>query len=250
MTTRPLILVTNDDGINSEGIRALATALDSLGEVQVVAPDREQSATSHSITLDRPLRVTRREDGQISVEGTPTDCVLLATNSLLTRRPLLVVSGINHGPNLGDDVTYSGTVAAAMEGLLLGIPSMAISLSTTPGTHHFATAAAFARRIAAKVLEEGTPNASLLNINVPNLPEGEIAGVRITQLGKRLYVDSVIEKTDPRGRPYFWIGGSPSWETTKNTDHAAILDRFVSVTPIHLELTDFKAVVEMENWVL
>jgi 5'-nucleotidase len=246
----PLILVSNDDGIQSEGIRFLAEAMAGLGHVQIVAPDREQSATSHSITLDRPLRVTRLDDGRISVEGTPTDCVLLATNSLLGRRPDLVVSGINHGPNLGDDVTYSGTVAAAMEGHLLGIPAMAISLHITSGERHFATAAAVARRIAVKVLVEGTPGGALLNVNVPNLPEPLLRGVRITQLGKRLYVDSVIEKTDPRGRPYFWIGGSPRWDAGKNTDHAAILDGCVSVTPLHLDLTDYKAVVEMENWAL
>ncbi len=246
----PLLLVTNDDGVRSEGIRALADGLEGLGRVVVIAPDREQSATSHSITLDRPVRVNHLSEGWLSVEGTPTDCVLLAANSLLGEKPALVVSGINHGPNLGDDVTYSGTVAAAMEGHLLDIPSIAVSLSTGSSPLHFATAARFARRIAAKLLDEGSPNGALLNVNIPNLAEEAIRGIRITRLGKRLYVDSVIEKTDPRGKPYFWIGGSPSWESGKNTDHAAVLEGFVSVTPLHLDLTDYKAVVEMENWTL
>jgi 5'-nucleotidase len=165
-------------------------------------------------------------------------------------RPLLVVSGINHGPNLGDDVTYSGTVAAAMEGFLLDIPSIAVSLAGTSGEFHFATAAHYARRLVARVLEAGASRAALINMNVPNLPLEEIAGVRITQLGKRHYVDTVVQMNDPRGRPYYWIGGSPSWQPGTNTDQAAVHERFVSITPLQLDLTDYKTVVEMETWSL
>ncbi|MFN0150818.1 MAG: 5'/3'-nucleotidase SurE [bacterium] len=244
------ILVTNDDGIHAEGIRSLAAGLEGLGDIKVIAPDREQSASSHSITLHQPLRITKHDENRVSVTGTPTDCVLLAANGVFGGKPRLVISGINHGPNLGDDVTYSGTVAAAMEGFLLGVPSIAVSLAASSGELHFATAARFARRVTMKILEVGAPLGALVNINVPNLPEEEIAGIRITKLGKRHYIDTVIEKTDPRGKPYFWIGGSPSWQAGKNTDQGAILDRYVSITPLHLDLTDYKAVVEMEGWSL
>jgi 5'-nucleotidase len=248
------ILITNDDGIHAEGIRALAAALegiDGLDAVRVVAPDREQSASSHSITLHQPLRVNALGENRWSITGTPTDCVLLAANGVFGGdRPLLVVSGINHGPNLGDDVTYSGTVAAAMEGFLLDIPSIAVSLAGTSGEFHFATAAHYARRLVARVLEAGASRAALINMNVPNLPLEEIAGVRITQLGKRHYVDTVVQMNDPRGRPYYWIGGSPSWQPGTNTDQAAVHERFVSITPLQLDLTDYKTVVEMETWSL
>lgn len=244
------ILLTNDDGIHAEGIRALAEGLEGLGEIKVIAPDREQSASSHSITLHQPLRITTLAPNRVSVTGTPTDCVLLAVNGVFGDRPRLVISGINHGPNLGDDVTYSGTVAAAMEGFLLGVPSIAVSLAASSGELHFATAAGYARRVATKILESGPPLGALVNINVPNLPDEEIAGIRVTKLGKRHYVDTVVEKTDPRGKPYYWIGGSPSWQAGKNTDQGAILDRYVSITPLHLDLTDYKAVVEMEGWSL
>jgi len=244
------ILLTNDDGIHAEGIRALAEGLEGLGEIRVIAPDREQSASSHSITLHQPLRIMTLAPNRVSVTGTPTDCVLLAVNGVFGDRPRLVISGINHGPNLGDDVTYSGTVAAAMEGFLLGVPSIAVSLAASSGELHFATAARYARRVATKILESGPPLGALVNINVPNLPDEEIAGIRVTKLGKRHYVDTVVEKTDPRGKPYYWIGGSPSWQAGKNTDQGAILDRYVSITPLHLDLTDYKAVVEMEGWSL
>jgi 5'-nucleotidase len=242
------ILLTNDDGIHSEGMRALATAMEGLGDVRIIAPDREQSASSHSITLHHPLRFTKLDPHRVSVTGTPTDCVLLAANGVFGGRPRLVISGINHGPNLGDDVTYSGTVSAAMEGHLVGIPSIAISLAGYEGELRFATAAAFARRIALKVLDGGAGGQTLLNVNVPNLDERQIAGVRVTQLGKRHYANAIIEKTDPRGRPYYWIGGNPEWQPGENTDQRAVMDGFVSITPLHLDLTDYKAVVEMEGW--
>lgn len=249
---RPRILVSNDDGISSPGIEALARELASIGDVTVVAPDREQSAASHSLTLQVPLRANRLSDDSISVEGTPTDCVMLALKHLLREPPHLLVSGINRGANLGDDITYSGTVAAAMEGTLLGVPSMAVSLNrSTTGLYDYSSAASVAVRIARVALERGLPAGTLLNINVPNLPREEIRGIRITRLGKQVYEDLIVQKTDPRGRVYYWIGGQEeTWTSDPGTDFAAIADGFVSVTPIHLDLTDYKAMEEIRGWKL
>jgi 5'-nucleotidase len=232
------ILVTNDDGVYSEGIKLLAGALSDLGEVIVVAPDREQSATGHSLTLSRPLRMQQLEKNWFSVDGTPTDCVNLAVLWLLRRRrPDLVVSGINFGLNLGDDVTYSGTVSATFEGTLLGIPSVAFSQEVAPG-FSFEAAAVFARQmIGALVEEKNLPGDLLLNVNVP---AGGIRGVSLTRLGHRIYQQSVVEKVDPRGRKYYWIAGTPEWQTEKGTDHAAVASGRVSVTPLHLDLTDYR----------
>jgi 5'-nucleotidase len=232
----PTILVTNDDGIFSEGIKLLAKELSPLGRVVVVAPDREQSASGHSLTLHRPLRMRKIEDDWYAVDGTPTDCVSLAVMALLKDEPPdLIVSGINFGLNLGDDVTYSGTVSAAFEGSLLGIPSVAFSQEV--GEHFsFARGADFARRLATTLLAAELPAGLLLNVNFPC---EEFAGVEWTRLGHRRYVQSVVEKTDPRGRKYFWIAGTPEWEDEAGTDHAALSRRKVTVTPLHLDLTDY-----------
>lgn len=231
------ILVTNDDGIYSEGIRVLADALKELTEVVVVAPDREQSATGHSLTLHRPLRMQRLEENVFSVDGTPTDCVNLAVLWLLKENPPdLVVSGINFGLNLGDDVTYSGTVSATFEASLLGIPSVAFSQEI--GEHFsFERAARFARSFVEALLADEVPRDLLLNVN---LPVGPIQGFAITRLGRRVYHQSVVEKEDPRGRKYFWIAGTPRWQEETGTDHEAVSAGRVSVTPLHLDLTDYR----------
>lgn len=232
----PRILVTNDDGIFSEGIKLLAESLGALGEVWVVAPDREQSAMGHALTLSRPLRMQKVEERRYAVDGTPTDCVNLAVLSLLKdAQPDLVVSGINFGLNLGDDVTYSGTVSATFEGTLLGIPSVAFSQEVAEG-FSFAPAAAFARELGGLLLggELELPRDLLLNVNVP---AGPIRGVSLTRLGRRVYKQSVIEKLDPRGRKYYWIAGTPQWERATGTDYEAVVQGNVSVTPLHLDLT-------------
>jgi 5'-nucleotidase len=248
----PTILLSNDDGVSAPGITALHRQLSLIGDVTVVAPDRERSAASHSLTIDVPLRANRIADDIVSVEGTPTDCVLLAVRNLLPRTPDIVVSGINRGPNLGDDVTYSGTVAAAMEGTLLGIPSIAVSLDRSPdGAYEYAHAARIAREIAGVVLDRGLPDGTLLNVNVPNVPPEEIKGITIATLGKQVYEDEIVQKTDPRGRGYYWIGGQETtWHAEPGTDFAAIAQGLVSITPIHLDLTDYGAVELLSSWPL
>ncbi len=242
------ILVSNDDGIHSEGIKALARALKRVGDVFVVAPDRERSAVSHSLTLHRPLRVEHLGPNTYAVDGTPTDCINIAVNAILKKRPDIVVSGINKGGNLGDDVTYSGTVSAAMEGTLLGIPSFAVSLVSREN-FDFKIAAKFAARLARFILKNGLPKDTLLNINVP---EGnDIKGHRMTKQGKRVYGDAIIEKVDPRGKKYYWIGGDIlRWEGGKDTDFEAIADKFISITPIHLDLTNYASFKELHKWKL
>lgn len=231
------ILITNDDGVYSEGLRLLARALAPLGEVTVVAPDREQSATGHSLTLGRPLRMQKIEENWYAVDGTPTDCVNLAVLWLLREaKPDLIVSGINFGLNLGDDVTYSGTVSATFEGTLLGIPSVAFSQEIAEG-YSFERAAGFAGRFIAELLSETLRPDLLLNVN---LPAGELQGLSFTRLGKRVYQQVVVEKEDPRGRKYYWIAGTPEWQSENGTDHAAVAAGRVSVTPLHLDLTDYR----------
>jgi 5'-nucleotidase len=241
----PVILVTNDDGVHAEGLRALGEALAPLGEVFVVAPDREQSAVGHALTLHRPLRVDRLGERRFAVNGTPSDCVNLGVLGLLPEAPVLVVSGINHGSNLGDDVTYSGTVSAAMEGTLLGVPSMAVSQAEGDAAG-FEAAGRVARLVAARVLVEGLPAKTLLNVNVPR---GEMRGVRLTRLGHRVYREKVVQEVDPRGRPYFWIGaGPPEWQADEASDIAAVHAGLASVTPLHLDLTHFGALGRMAEW--
>ncbi len=233
------ILVTNDDGVYSEGIKLLAGALAPLGEVVVVAPDREQSATGHSLTLHRPLRMQKLREGWYAVDGTPTDCVNLAILWLLKESPPdLVVSGINFGLNVGDDVTYSGTVSATFEGTILGIPSVAFSQEVSEG-FSFERSAAIAAQLVELLFASPEPLARDLLLNV-NFPATDPKGVRFSRLGKRVYRQSVIEKEDPRGRKYYWIAGTPEWQDDQGTDHEAVQTGFVSVTPLHLDLTDYR----------
>lgn len=240
----PRILVTNDDGVFSEGIKLLAASLARIAEVIVVAPDREQSATGHSLTLHRPLRMQQIESNVYSVDGTPTDCVNLGVLWLLKDRlPDLVVSGVNFGANMGDDVTYSGTVSATFEGTLLGIPSVAFSQEVGEN-FSFENAARFARRFVEVLLSESLPTDLLLNVNIPS---AEIRGVRFTRLGKRRYQQVVVEKTDPRGKNYFWIAGTPEWQEEEGTDHAAVSTGLVSITPLHLDLTDYRGLEGYPN---
>ncbi len=219
-----------------------------MGEVFIVAPDRERSAASHSLTLHKPLRVEKIGPNAYAINGTPTDCINLAVNGILKKRPDLVVSGINKGGNLGDDVTYSGTVSAAMEGTLLGIPSFAISLvSISRENFDFKNAARFAARLARFILKNRLPKDTLLNINVPDVDE--IKGYRITKQGKRLYGDAVVEKVDPRGKKYYWIGGDIlKWEGGEDTDFKAITSNFISITPVHLDMTNYASFKELHKW--
>jgi len=245
-----LILLTNDDGVRAEGLKRLRRAVSSLGRVVVVAPERQQSGASHALTLSNPLRINPVEKDVFAVDGTPTDCVLLAMRGLLTERPSLLVAGMNHGPNLGDDVTYSGTVAAAFEGTLLGIPSIAISVSSWEKCR-FDAGEQFATTIARIVLERGLPEGTLLNVNVPSIPPEEVKGVKVTKLGKRVYRDAVVKKTDPRGRAYYWIGGQPPiWCSGEETDFDAVEQGMVSVTPLQLDLTDYKSIHTVRTWEL
>ena len=241
----PLVLVTNDDGINAPGLAALAEALAPLGDVYVVAPEREQSTVGHALTLHRPLRVDRLAERRFAVNGTPSDCVNLAVLGLLPAEPTLVVSGINHGSNLGDDVTYSGTVSAAMEGTLLGIPSVAVSL-VGPEQGGFGEAGKIARLIAMRTLVEGLPPKTLLNVNVPG---GRPKGIRFARLGHRVYKEKMVEEKDPRGKTYYWIGaGPPLWDDREATDIIAVQDGYAAVTPLHLDLTHYAALRRLGDW--
>jgi 5'-nucleotidase len=242
------ILVTNDDGFDAPGLAALTRAMEALGQVVVVAPDREQSATSHALTLDRPLRVQRVDERRYRIDGTPTDCVHLAIDSLTGGQlPDLVVSGINRGLNVGDDVTYSGTVAGALEGTLLHVPSIAFSAATNKeGRAEYGPAGEIARSIAAEVLRHGLAPGVLLNVNVPlRTPRG----VRITRQGTRRYRATAVERTDPAGRPYVWIAGldvTPTGEP--DGDHLAIRQGYVSITPLHANLTHEPSLDQLAEW--
>jgi len=239
----PVLLVTNDDGIHAAGLAALARAVEELGDVYVIAPEREQSACGHALTLHRPLRVERLDERRFSVNGTPSDCVNLAVLGFLPERPVLILSGINHGSNLGDDVTYSGTVSAAMEGTLLGVPSMAVSLVAGGD---FEEAGRIARLVAMRVLVSNLPDKTLLNVNVP---EGTPKGIRLARLGHRVYEGKIVEQQDPRGRTHYWIGGgSPQWSLLEGTDMGAVHSGFVAVTPLHLDLTHHRAMAQMKDW--
>lgn len=238
---KPLILVTNDDGIHAPGLAILAQALQALGRIVIVAPDQDNSAASHSLTMKRPLRVKDLGQDRYSVDGTPTDCVTLAMGKILPHKPRLVVSGINPGPNLGDDVSYSGTVSAAVEGTMLGAPSLAVSLAGEE-PFCFETSAAFAVQLARTILDKGLPKDTLLNVNVPNRRQEEIAGVRFTRQGRRVYDGAIKETFDPWGRQHYWIGGgTPLWDKGEDTDAQAILAGYVSITPLHLDLTNHAA---------
>ena len=242
------ILVTNDDGIASPGLHALAAAMRRLGDVWVVAPDRERTAVGHALTLHKPLRLTRIGRQVFSVNGTPSDCVTLAVKHLMRASPALVISGINRGVNIGDDVTYSGTVSAALEGTILGVPSIAVSQEGLD-VFRFGAAAVYARRVAKLVLQRGLPHETLLNVNVPDRPAREIAGVRVTSLSQRRFDNPIIEKEDPHGRKYYWIAGTrTSWERGKDSDHEALRQGFVSITPIHLDVTNHAMLEQLRSW--
>lgn len=238
-----IILLSNDDGVHAQGLLTLKEVLEDLATVYVVAPDREKSAVSHAITLHRPLRVEKIREKVFAVDGTPTDCIILGVNKLLKERPHLVISGINQGGNMGDDITYSGTVSAAMEGTILGIPSIAISL-VVKEHRNYENAARFAKRLVEWIQTTPLPPDTLLNVNVPDMEKYEaIKGVAWTRQGKRVYNDSIDELVDPRGRKYYWIGGEPleGIENDDDTDIGALSKGFISITPIHLDLTDYKA---------
>lgn len=248
-----LYLLSNDDGILARGLDCLERAARRLGEVYVVAPDREQSATSHSLTLHHPLRPVQLAEARWQVDGTPTDCVMLAIEALMPKRPDFVLSGINHGPNMGEDVLYSGTVAAAMEGLALGVPSIAISYA---GRIMRADDAVFdsIEEPLSKLLAHLTtlptfPPNTLLNVNIPSVPAGDVKGVQLTRLGRRVFSDSIAKMKDPWGRPIFWIGGgSVTWTQDEGTDIHAIQNGYISVTPLHLDLTSHTRLVNPESW--
>ncbi len=242
------ILVSNDDGIEAKGLDALVKAVEPLGEVWVVAPETEQSATSHSLSLHRPLRIRQHGERRFAVDGTPADCVYVALNHLLKdQRPTLVVSGINHGPNLADDVIYSGTVAAAMEGAILNVPAIAFSL-VTRRTFVFEHAAQFAHAFVKTALTQALPPRLLLNVNVPSY--GPVKGYRVTRAGRHSYGADVIEKEDPRGRKYYWIGGTGyAHEKELGTDVTAVHDeQLASVTPLLIDLTHTAQLELLTRW--
>ena len=242
------LLITNDDGYDARGIQILARALEGLGDIFVVAPAAEQSASSHSLTLRKRLTTERVADRRFKVHGTPTDSVLVGVNAILRGKPDLLVSGINHGPNMGEDVTYSGTVSAAFEGTILGVPSLAIS-SLQRTVQDEKVIGRIARVVVESALELGVPRGCLLNVNIPNPDVAPIKGVRITKLGSRAYDNLLREEQDEHGRTSYTIGGDdPVWKDDDGTDIESVRSGFVSVTPLHLDLTHYKAVVEMERW--
>jgi len=241
MAEEPLILVTNDDGVFAPGLKALAAELAQVGRVVVIAPDRDSSAASHSLTMQRPLRVKELDRDVFSVDGTPTDCVILAVGKILERTPALVVSGINPGPNLCDDVSYSGTVSAAIEGTMLGIPSFAVSLAGED-PFEYDLAALFSARLSRMILSQGLPPDTLLNVNVPPGGGADISGIKFTRQGRRRYEGAIKETNDPWGRGHFWIGGgTPVWDEGDDTDAQAVLAGYISITPLHLDRTNYGA---------
>lgn len=244
------ILISNDDGYQSEGIAELSKSLADMADIFVVAPDRDRSGASNSLTLDYPLRARSISKNVMCVDGTPTDCVHLAITGLLDEEPDIVVSGINAGANLGDDVLYSGTVAAATEGRFLGLAAMAISLVTDGKSTHYETAGRVARDLLRRLLEQPLPIDTILNVNVPNRPWSELAGFKVTRLGNRHKAEPVVREHDPRGRPIYWVG-PPGKEADAGlgTDFYAVKEGFVSITPIHTDLTQHDAIHTLKTWV-
>jgi len=239
-----IILLSNDDGIQSEGLTALEKSLAPLGEIYTVAPDRAQSSMSHALTLHRPLRVHEHGPRRMAVDGTPVDCVKLALTGLLPVKPDLVVSGINKGPNLGDDIIYSGTVSAAIEGTLLGIPAIAVSLVTFEH-FDFRAAAEFTATLIARMQQPGIPAGTLLNVNVPAVAREQLKGWKFTRMGKRHYSENIVERVDPRGGKYYWIGGDDlGFAHDDGTDCVAVHDGYISVTPLQCDMTDHKLLSE------
>lgn len=243
------ILITNDDGVHAPGLAALLKRIAEVAEVVAVAPDREQSAVSHALTLHHPLRAARIADNVFSVEGTPTDCVNLGIHSLLSFRPDLVISGVNRGANMGDDVTYSGTVAAALEATLMGIPAIAVSLATKGTGDNFDAAALCAARLARTVFEKGLPPGTFLNVNVPDLPEDRLLPPLVTSQGKRSYEGTIVDQVDPRGRSYYWIGTADlSFLDLPGSDYHAVSRGHVSISPLHIDLTNYAAIETLKGW--
>ncbi len=252
--SRKHILITNDDGVHAPGLLALKQALSAVADVTVFAPDHNWSAAGHTKTMHKPLRVFETElaDGTpaLVTTGTPSDCVGLALLGLVPVRPDLVVSGINDGPNMGADITYSGTVAGAMEAVVSGIPGIAVSKDWGQD-RDLSLAADLAARLAALVLRNGLPPQTFLNLNVPSLPRDRLRGVRVTRLGQRVYRDVLIERTDPRGRPYYWIGGEPPTgvpDPDADTDIGALAQGYASVTPLSMDMTDYDFLPELRRW--
>ncbi|UCD17564.1 MAG: 5'/3'-nucleotidase SurE [Candidatus Zixiibacteriota bacterium] len=237
-----LILLTNDDGINADGLKALEKALGRVADILVFAPDREQSASSHSLTLDRPLRILERGPNRYACDGTPTDCVMLAVHGILKHRlPDMLISGINHGANMGEDVTYSGTVAAAIEGATLGIPSIAASNTDSVSLDSYQPAARFMARFVRQYSKLTLSPDIFLNINFPVLNGPKFSRYAYTSLGQRRYNDIVIEKTDPRGKHYYWIGGESTWDTVEGSDFEAVSNGYVSISPLKMNFTHMES---------
>jgi 5'-nucleotidase len=247
------ILISNDDGVYAEGIRVLANCLKEIASVYIVAPDRNRSGASNSLTLDQPIRVKTLTTGAISVEGTPTDCVHLAITGLLEERPNMVVSGINEGANLGDDVLYSGTVAAAIEGRSLGLPAIAFSLAQKSNhqaePYYYETAGAVAIRLVKRVIANPLPTATILNVNIPNIPLAELQGFEITRLGTRHIAERTISQVDPRGHTIYWVGpAGAEQDAGPGTDFHAINTNKVSITPMHIDFTHYQAFEPLAQW--
>jgi 5'-nucleotidase len=243
------ILITNDDGVHAPGLVALMKRIAEVAEVVVVAPDRERSAVSHALTLHHPLRAARISDNIFSVDGTPTDCVNLGIHTLLSFRPDLVISGVNRGANLCDDVTYSGTVAAALEATLMGIPAFAVSLATNGAGENFDVAAICAARLAQMVFEKGLPPDTFLNVNVPDLPRDRLLPSLITCQGKRSYEGTIVGKVDPRGRDYYWIGTADlNFQDIPGSDYHAVSRGHVSISPLHIDLTNYASIEMLKGW--
>lgn len=243
------ILLSNDDGFLAPGLSILARTLREIAEITVVAPDRNRSGASNSLTLVNPLRVTTADNGFIAVNGTPTDCVHLAVTGLLTELPDMVVSGINEGSNLSDDVLYSGTVAAATEGRFLGLPSIAVSLAG-PKCQHYETAAQIAKMLVLHLRTDPLPKDTILNVNVPDLSFDELRGFQITRLGTRHIAEPTIKTVDPRGRRIYWIGQpGPEEDAGPGTDFHAVNSGYVSITPLHLDLTHYKVFDQLSGWI-
>ena len=245
------ILVSNDDGILAPGIALLAEVCRTVGQVTVVAPDREQSGTSHSLTLHRPLRPQRRHDGSFQVDGTPTDCVLLAFGALMEDKPSFCFSGINHGPNMGEDVLYSGTVSAAMEAVTLGIPGVAISFAGRELEYLASYEKLLARLVRRITAVEDFPANLILNINLPPMDAGEVKGIMVTKLGSRYFSEGLTRMKDPWGKEVFWIGGGAiTWTGDDTSDHQAVNNGFISITPLHMDLTSYGLLETVRGWSL
>ena len=244
------LLISNDDGINAPGIQVLSDRMKALGKVTIVAPDQNRSGASNSLTLESPVRIRETDDRTYSVNGTPTDCVHIALTGLLRKDPDMVISGINAGANLGDDVIYSGTVAAAMEGRFLGLPAIAVSLVFNDRPEHYFTAAEAVALLVKRLRKDPLPADTILNVNVPDLAWQDIRGFEVTRLGHRHRAEPVVKMTDPRGKPMYWIGPSgPGQDAGPGTDFDAVRRGFISITPIHVDLTRYQALEQVSGWI-